>query len=227
MSKSNVDFDDTDDRSFPIREVVEVESVTDGDTVKLKDGRRVRLFGVDAPELHPEQRYGFKAFEFAKAFVAKNGGVVTIVAPNGSKNIDKYGRSIRLIYGVNGAGEDARAVKGRSLNEQLLTNGLAWSYDAYLKGTDHADEFAELMRGAKGSRRGLWEDLGSQTAPLSPWDFRREQKKLSSFKKKSLESRKRNETRARRRRSPASEDFSKGASPPSTRARRQGDGDAK
>ncbi len=68
-----------------------VASVLDGDTVRLENGRDVRLVGVDAPD------HGDCGFEVAQARLAKlvQGRKVTLVAPVANK--DQYGRLLRYV----------------------------------------------------------------------------------------------------------------------------------
>jgi micrococcal nuclease len=43
------------------REVHTVSRVTDGDTLVLDNGQKVRLIGVDTPEIHDKERNGYDA----------------------------------------------------------------------------------------------------------------------------------------------------------------------
>jgi endonuclease YncB( thermonuclease family) len=68
-----------------------VASVLDGDTVRLDNGRDVRLVGIDAPD------HGDCGFEVAQARLVKlvQGRTVTLVAP--VRNKDQYGRLLRYV----------------------------------------------------------------------------------------------------------------------------------
>ncbi|MGY2234825.1 thermonuclease family protein [Pseudomonas gingeri] len=97
---------------------VEVQRVIDGDTVRLKDGRSVRLIGINTPELG---RKGRAAEPFAEAarqrlqgLVKESGGQVGWVA--GRERRDRYGRILAHLYGRDGMNLEAR----------LLAEGLAY-----------------------------------------------------------------------------------------------------
>ncbi|KFX71361.1 nuclease [Pseudomonas taeanensis MS-3] len=97
---------------------VKVQHVVDGDTLRLVDGRKVRLIGLNAPELG---RNGRSAEPFAEAarrrlreLVAASDGRVSVQL--GRETKDRYGRTLAHLY-------DAR---GRNLEAQLLAEGLGY-----------------------------------------------------------------------------------------------------
>ncbi|MCS7001178.1 MAG: thermonuclease family protein [Candidatus Kapabacteria bacterium] len=99
----------------------------DGDTLALADGRRVRLWGIDAPEL--SQPYGIAARE-CLASLAR--GPITI-SPTSR---DVYGRAI------------ARVMAGDvDVSRALVARGCAWATAA---------EYAPLQARAAAERIGLW-----------------------------------------------------------------------
>lgn len=94
--------------------------VHDGDTVRLATGERVRLAGIDTPELPPRaacDREARLALE-AKARLldlVRNGRQVTLHRPPAERrNVDRYGRLLR----------DLR-VNGRDAGDILVAEGLA------------------------------------------------------------------------------------------------------
>jgi len=74
--------------------------IHDGDTVHLSDKRKVRLIGIDTPELarkvrnrlQPEQAFAKEARDYARALIKQLGSEVTLMA--GSEATDKYGRHL-------------------------------------------------------------------------------------------------------------------------------------
>jgi micrococcal nuclease len=123
--------------------------VSDGDTITVLRDRKVsikvRLEGIDAPELH--QDFGQKARKFTAAMVF--GKVVTV---NVLKN-DRYGRSVARVM-----------VNGKDVSLELVRAGLAWHYRHYSR--DPA--LARAEADARAKKRGLW----SMPAPVPPWDYR-------------------------------------------------------
>lgn len=126
-----------------------VVSVADGDTVTILVGRRqvrVRLHGVDAPER--TQDFSDRAKRFLSDRLFNRTIEVTVT------DIDRYGRSVGVVR---------LPGKTKSLNEELVEQGLAWAYRRY--STDYVA--AELK--ARSARMGLW----SLPNPQPPWEFRR------------------------------------------------------
>lgn len=109
--------------------------IADGDTLTLA-GERIRLKGIDAPELHQTCRRA--EGEYACGRMAKQELVRLVggraVACNGWER-DKYGR----LLGYCSAGAS-------DLNRMLVESGWAVSYGGY----------AAEEAGAKAARRGLW-----------------------------------------------------------------------
>lgn len=89
---------------------VEVQRVVDGDTVRLKDGRSVRMIGVNAPETAKKGRgdepYAVAARQRLQALVAASEGRVGLVP--GRERKDRYGRTLAHLYGADGENLEAR-----------------------------------------------------------------------------------------------------------------------
>jgi endonuclease YncB( thermonuclease family) len=125
--------------------------VLDGDTIEvMRDGKpeKVWLHGVDCPEAH--QAYGKKAKQFTAELVLEKDVTVKVVEK------DANGRVL---------GEVALP-DGRSLNRELVRQGLAWWYEEYAK-DDRVLEDLEFA--ARTQKRGLWID----PAATPPWEFRK------------------------------------------------------
>lgn len=97
---------------------VAVRTVVDGDTLRLVDGRSVRLIGINAPEIGRKGRASEAYAEAAKrrlqALVKASDGRVGLVL--GAEPKDKYGRTLAHIYGRTGDNFEA----------QLLSEGLGY-----------------------------------------------------------------------------------------------------
>jgi endonuclease YncB( thermonuclease family) len=127
--------------------IVKVQRVVDGDTLRLVDGRSVRLIGLNTPELG---RQGRSAEPFAdaarkrlQALVAASGGGITVQLGQQAK--DHYGRTLAHAY-------DSR---GHNLEAQLLAEGLG-----YLVAVAPNLALVECQKAAERSAReaalGLW-----------------------------------------------------------------------
>ena len=130
-----------------------VVSVHDGDTVKLDDGRTIRLAGIDAPEI--SQPYGVQSRDQLKKLVRKD---VTVI----EKEKDRYGRTVAEIY------------RGkRSVNREMVNRGAAWWFRKYAPDDDC---LRSLEASARKHKRGLWR---SPTV-VAPWDWRKEQREQTT-----------------------------------------------
>ena len=125
------------------REQGRVAFVADGDTLRLLDGRRVRLVQIDAPEPASEC-YGRQATR-----------VLALVAPPGTRlelerdprldDADRFGRLLRYAH----AGD-------RNVNVELVDRGAAAPY--FFRGARgrYARELEAAASEARAGRRGLW-----------------------------------------------------------------------
>nr|DAN83795.1 MAG TPA: nuclease-like protein [Caudoviricetes sp.] len=124
-----------------------VVSIHDGDTITVlqdKQQIKVRLFGIDAPEL--KQPYGKKSKQFLANLIA---GKVVEVEGSGK---DRYKRTIGTIY-----------LNGADINAQMVGNGYAWAYRKFSK------KYTVQESQAKKRRLGLWRDK----EPIPPWEWRK------------------------------------------------------
>ena len=126
---------------------VQVERVSDGDTVRLKDGRSVRLIGLNAPETGKKGRtdepFAEAARQRLQELVAQSGGRVGMMA--GKQPQDRYGRTLAYLFGADGSNVEAR----------LLADGLAYQVaiapNVALLGCQQAAE-----QRARSAGLGLW-----------------------------------------------------------------------
>lgn len=139
--------------TFEIKFTGKVTRVVDGDTIYIStdEGQvKIRLLGIDCPE--KDQPYGDKATQFAYDMVM--GETITAVAEEGNV-YDRYGRFLGNVL----------LEDGRSLNEELVRNGLGWHYKQY----SNDPVLAELEEKAREEKKGLWTDED----PIPPWEWRR------------------------------------------------------
>ncbi len=131
-----------------------VVGISDGDTIKvMRDGKAltIRLWGIDCPE--KAQPFGTKAKEFTgDKFFGKTVDVEI-------KDIDRYGRSVGIVR-----------LEGKSLNDELVKNGMAWWYRKY---APQDTQLAGYELKARKERVGLWVD----NDPVAPWNWRSDRKK--------------------------------------------------
>ena len=124
-----------------------VVSIHDGDTITMLQNKtqiKVRLFGIDAPEL--KQPYGKKSKQFLANLIARE---VVEVDENGK---DRYKRTLGIIY-----------YKGQDINAQMVLNGYAWAYVKYSR------IYVDQEKTARENKRGLWQSSN----PTPPWEWRK------------------------------------------------------
>ncbi|MHA6163118.1 thermonuclease family protein [Pseudomonas sichuanensis] len=126
---------------------VAVRYVVDGDTVRLVDGRSVRLIGINAPEVagkgRPSEPYAEAAKRRLQALIKASDGRVGLVP--GVESKDKYGRTLAHIY----------SRTGHNLEAQLLSEGLAYRI-AFAPNTRLAECQQQAEQAARKARLGLW-----------------------------------------------------------------------
>ena len=132
-----------------------VVAVADGDTIivltREKQQVKIRLYGIDCPE--GGQAFGRRARE-ATAKAVFNQTVT--VQP---MDTDSYGRTVAVVI----------MPDGKSLNEHLVREGLAWVYPQHCIQEDICAPLRDLEKSIRASKRGLWVDK----APVPPWEWRK------------------------------------------------------
>lgn len=121
-----------------------VTRAVDGDTIVLADKDRVRLIGVDTPELHhprkPVQYYAEEAYRFTRRIV--EGKKVRLEYD--WQRRDRYGRLLAYVY----------LPDGTFLNAELIRQGYGHAYTKFP--FKYLDEFRRLEREARETGKGLW-----------------------------------------------------------------------
>jgi endonuclease YncB( thermonuclease family) len=134
---------------------VRVTRVIDGDTLTVVDQRgrefRVRLTGIDAPELG--QPYSQVSRSHLSRLVGAQPVRVTW------EKTDRYDRLLAFV-----------SRDGLNLNLAQVEAGMAWFYRAYEQELPQAERrrLDRVEQEARAARRGLWKDA----SPVPPWDYR-------------------------------------------------------
>lgn len=129
------------------RGTARVAYVIDGDTVILKSGERVRLLGINTPEIAHKNTKGEPLGEQARQALIRLIDKKTVTLKLGVESRDRYGRLLaHLISG-----------SGKSIGAALLEQGLA-AVVAIPPNIDHLPEFRRAEDLARRARRGVWAD---------------------------------------------------------------------
>lgn len=122
-----------------------VRRVVDGDTLLLTNGARIRLLGVDAPEIAGRrqvvERWGPQAADFARRLVGS--GQVQLQFDR--ERLDRYQRFLAYVW-----------VEGKLLNEELVRQGLATAELEYRYSQSMKNRLRRAEDEAKAARRGIW-----------------------------------------------------------------------
>ena len=129
--------------------------MTDGDTIVVNGSTKVRLIGVDTPEVYfGEQCYGRNASNWTKSALPPGTRVRLEYDDN---RTDRYGRTLAYVY---------RLSDGLNVQVALLQQGLAAAYPFADTPRYHAWFAAEATR-AKGAGVGGWSACVGQDGPLA------------------------------------------------------------
>lgn len=139
-----------------VDERVRVAYVIDGDTLILRDGRKLRLIGVNTPELGHDGKQADPLAEDARRFlqrlVRESGGQIDIRL--GSESRDRHGRLLAHAYQTDGDCIEAR----------LIEAGLA-ARVAIPPNVENQDCLARVEDTARAQARGIW-NLPAYRAPV-------------------------------------------------------------
>lgn len=123
----------------------------DGDTLEMQ-GRRVRLEGIDAPEMG--QTCGRRFLGTWKCGRAAQETLGELVAGRRveceEKGLDKYGRSLGICF-----------VDGKDINAELVRRGMAWAFVQY------SQSYVSQEAQARNAHAGIWQGRAEP-----PWEFR-------------------------------------------------------
>ncbi len=137
-----------------------VTRVVDGDTLRLENGERVRLIGIDTPEVHESAKLYRDARRTGQdaAVIRKLGKQ----ASNFTRGLVE-GKRVRLEFDVEKRDRYERLLAyvylkdGTFVNAEIVKQGYASPY-TFPPNVRYADLFVKLNREARENRRGLWKE---------------------------------------------------------------------
>jgi micrococcal nuclease len=120
-----------------------VVTVFDGDTIALDNGRKVRLIGVDAPEVESPYRkrepFGDESRAYLSALILKK--KISLVVGDPPK--DRYGRTLAYVY-----------LGDVLVNGRIIRDGWAFAYRKFHH--QWSDLFLVYEREARSRGIGIW-----------------------------------------------------------------------
>ena len=132
-----------------VSEPAKIHAVTDGDTVVLADQRKVRVIGINAPELSKKSERtlhdeAFAAQALIENIIEKNPAITLVL---GDEPKDRYGRVLAHVLFQDGS----------NFATELLARGLA-AASAVSPNTRCADYYQRIETAARNQQRGVWKD---------------------------------------------------------------------
>jgi len=129
----------------------EVIKVFDGDTIEIDDGRKIRLIGVDAPEVKSPYREEEPFGKQSKSYLNKMLYGKKIYYRTGADTYDKYGRTLAYVY-----------LDGVLVNGKIIRDGWACAYMRY--DYKYKDLFITYEKEARSKGIGMWKQKRADRA---------------------------------------------------------------
>ncbi|MCC5804351.1 thermonuclease family protein [Rossellomorea vietnamensis] len=166
--------------SFGLEEVL-VSRVVDGDTVELKDGRKVRFIGVNTPESTTRtEEYGKEASNYTTEKLEGK----TVWLQKDVSETDRYNRYLRLVWlEIPTDDMNEEEIRTKMFNADLVLNGYA-EPSTYNPDVTYSDYFVTFAREAREKETGLWA-YGENGTTKGDLDSKEEKKTSSASTAKS------------------------------------------
>jgi micrococcal nuclease len=130
-------------------EETKVIRIIDGDTFETVSGEKVRMIGINAPEI--SDIFGLYAKEHLKSLIENE--YITLIGDQLSNDKDMYQRLLRYVY-----------LNEVDINKKMIDDGFAFAYLKYKFSKSEEYERAQLQ--SKENSLGIWgdkEDLNNKT----------------------------------------------------------------
>lgn len=124
-----------------IAQTAKVTHVSDGDSFILASGERVRMIGINSPEL--ADKFGAEAKEHLARLI--RGKTVTLEREPANDDRDIHGRLLRFV-----------SLDSVDINRQMIADGWAYAFLRYPFAREKRDSYRDAERAAKESRLGIW-----------------------------------------------------------------------
>jgi micrococcal nuclease len=132
----------------------EVSQVSDGDSFRCRDGRRVRLTGIDSPE-SGQQPFGARSQQALARWLPLGS---TVALEQDLAATDRYGRQLAYVW-----------ADSTLINEAMVREGWALLYTVP-PNVKYAERLGEAQKQARAAGAGLWAEHGFACPPS---EFRR------------------------------------------------------
>ncbi|WP_168194611.1 thermonuclease family protein [Antarcticibacterium arcticum] len=123
-----------------------VTRVIDGDTFETETGEKVRLIGINAPEI--SDIFGKEAKEYLSSLIENK--TVFLQYDNLSKDRDRYQRLLRYVI-----------LDGVDINKKMIADGFAFAYLKYQ--FSNSSDYKTAQFQARETNSGIWGDGNKET----------------------------------------------------------------
>lgn len=144
-------------------DTVKIRSVHDGDTVTLSDNRRVRLIGINTPEVASKEHSGeplaIEARNRLRQLLFRHGNRAQLAV--GKEPEDRYGRTLGHLW----------SPEDESITATLLREGRGWMISVP-PNLGHLDCYQQAEKTARNHGKGIWEHPHYQPLQSTDLDLR-------------------------------------------------------
>lgn len=131
--------------SYSLSNWHKIKSVYDGDTLTLDTGQRVRLTGINTPEIESRYRRGEPGGEVARLWLKQRLSDGRFKVVTGKEKHDRYGRLLANLFDKN----------GQHINLELVENGYA-SVNLIPPNIKFAEPLLSAQANAESQKAGIW-----------------------------------------------------------------------
>lgn len=123
-----------------------VTRVIDGDTFETETGEKVRLIGINAPEI--SDIFGKEAKQYLSDLIENK--TVNLQGDNISNDRDRYQRLLRYVI-----------LDGVDINKKMVSDGFAFAYLKYHFSKSNEYKQAQIL--SREANKGIWGDSKNET----------------------------------------------------------------
>jgi micrococcal nuclease len=129
--------------------------VIDGDTFETDSGDKVRMIGINAPEI--SDIFGLEAKKYLSGLILNK--KVELKSDNYSRNKDRYQRLLRYVF-----------IDNVDINKKMILEGYAFANLKYNFNKSNSYKKSQIL--AKELRKGFWGGVKNQYFTLKNYDFK-------------------------------------------------------
>lgn len=133
-----------------------VKTVYDGDTVVLEDGRKIRLLGINTPEVQHRDKMADAGGEEAKHWLMNKLRHAKVRIETDAEKTDKYGRTLAHLF----------TEENEHVNLSLIKAGLA-AVSIYPPNLLYVNELVAAEKQAEKAKLGTWQRPEYAAIPIS------------------------------------------------------------